>query len=457
MSKSKTEQPLTPNDSNNLFETLSPDVAGTIISHSSVSDILNLMSSSITTHNLFKPGLIKLKIMQLAQKARDCVILGDPDGLTLIVKRKAEALFEKGQATDLRSRIYPDISAYQLILFYCDKDMKDKIKQFIPRHLDEQRKAQEKEMGKGGNDLIKLDRDPLLLAEKDFKGITAFETTYTLSNGTQQAVTFPLMENEDGMICYQDTKNVIHFYYANQKTKELKALNESITSEDDKADFDKFKTSFNDMENNSGRRSSHEEHQLIAKILGCTLQRQGIEYEHHGKRHLDSVSPFNLINAYRTCIRLYDEALRNNLRNDLWDKLYASWCTVGKCQGEEMWILQRICEEKPFYPLPTNFNDFKRGVAFYNFLSSKDEFAVADCGKLVSGLGLDFGLYKGEAFRPPGKCGHRFAYACASPGDGVSLGLVAVLRLVKDAKANIIELEQEQSSDLEESSNCWPQ
>ncbi len=49
-------QALTPND--NIFGTLSPDVAGAIVSHSSVRDILNLMYSSITTHNLFKPSLI---------------------------------------------------------------------------------------------------------------------------------------------------------------------------------------------------------------------------------------------------------------------------------------------------------------------------------------------------------------------------------------------------------------
>ena len=199
-------QALTPND--NIFGTLSSDVAGAIVSHLSVSDILNLMCSSITTYNLFKPSLIKFKITQLARKARDCVILGDLEGLTRIAKQKPEALFEKGQVTDLRSRIYPEILAYQLILFYCDKDMKDKIEQlFIPKHLDERRKAQAKEMGKGGNDLIKLDRDPLTIAEKDFKGITEFETTYTLVDRRQHTVTFPLMENEDALICYQDTKN----------------------------------------------------------------------------------------------------------------------------------------------------------------------------------------------------------------------------------------------------------
>ena len=445
MSKSKA---LIPKDPNNIFGTLIPDVAGAIVSHSSVSDILNLMYSSITTHNLFKPSLIKL----IAAKARDCVILGDPDGLTLLVKQKAEALFEKGQATDLRNRIYPNISAYQLILFYCDKDMKDKIKPFIPKHLDVLRKAQEKEMGKGGNDLIKLDRDPLTVAEKDFKGITEFETTYTLYNGTQQTVTFPLMENEDCIIFYQDIKKVIHFYYANQKTKELKKLNACITSEDDKADFDTFKASFNDMENNSGRRSSHEEQQLIGKLLGCTLQRQGIEYEHQGKRYRDSVSPFNLINAYRTCIRLYEEAERNSLK----EKADDYWCTgVGKCQGEEMWILQRICEDKPFYPFYTNFNDFKRGVAFHNFMSDEDELALTN-GKLVIGLGSDFALYKGGGPRVAvgdSKWRRGAAGWCDNGPVRTSADLVAVLQLVKNAKANIIELEQEQSPVLEENSS----
>ena len=199
------------------------------------------------------------------------------------------------------------------------------------------------------------------------------------------------------------------------------------------------------MENNSGRRSSHEEHQLIAKLLGCTLQRQGIECEHHEKRYRDSVSPFNLINTYRACIRLQDEE-RNNLRNDR-GKADAYWRTVvGKCQGEEIWILQRICEGKPFYPFHTNFNDFTRGVAFYNFLSGKNESALLH-GKLVPGLGLDFGLCKTDY--DAGPC----AWAVGHVPAGAAFDLIAVLRLVKDAKANIIELEHEQSPDLDERSS----
>ena len=89
--------------------------------------------------------------------------------------------------------------------------MKDQIVPFIPKHLDALRQAQEEAMGIGGNDLIKLDRDPSEVAGEDFKGITEFKTTYTLFDGTQHTVTFPLMENPEGIVCYQDAKKVTPF------------------------------------------------------------------------------------------------------------------------------------------------------------------------------------------------------------------------------------------------------
>ncbi len=115
-----------------------------------------------------------------------------------------------------------------------------------------------------------------------------------------------------------------------------------------------------------------------------------------------------------------------------------------------MWILQRICEGKQFYPLPANFNDFKRGVAFFNFNSKKGEFAVTD-GKLISGLGSDFGLYKGGSITAHWPPLPSPGLGCFLPLANVVIDLVTVLRLVKDAKANIIEIEREQSPDVEES------
>ncbi len=98
--------------------------------------------------------------------------------------------------------------------------MKDQIVPFIPEGFNEIRQTQEKEMGVGGNDFIKLDRAPLEVAGEDFKGISEFKTTYTLLLNTQQTVTFPLMENPDGIVCHQDAKKALHFYYANRETKD---------------------------------------------------------------------------------------------------------------------------------------------------------------------------------------------------------------------------------------------
>lgn len=101
-------------------------------------------------------------------------------------------------------------------------------------------------------------------------------------------------------------------------------------------------------------------------------------------------------------------------------------------QGEEMWLLQRICEkDRPFHPLPSDFKDFKRGFSFTYFISGivKNAFAA---GKLVGGLGADFALYKephgGYSTTPLERCGHY---------DRPSVQLVAICRFVEDAKANI--------------------
>lgn len=434
MSRSKEEKALIPKYSSNIFGHLDHDVAGAIANHLPVKELLNLMFASIMTYNLFRPKLNML----LAFRARVCVVQGDADNLALIAKHKPAVLFDKGQVTDPRGRIFSHVSAYQLLIFLCDKNMKDKIKRLIPANLTTIRQAQEAEVDKGGVDLIKLDFDPLLMKEQNFKSITEFKTAYTLFDGTQQEVNFSLLENPDGIIYYQDDKNVVHFYYANQTTKEIKKLNVCLNSEEDAKAWDAFKASFKDMENNAGRRSSDAEHQLIEKTLKCSLQRKGIQYEHNGIRYRDSRSTFRLINAYRIYIRLCDEAEQNDQR----DKAHTYWREgVGKAQGEEMWLLQRICEKgRPFHPFPVNFNDFKREATFYNFHSGKEEFVFVD-GKLVVGLGSDFALYKAWRAR---------ARAVQAAGAAM-VDLIAAWRFIEDAKANIIELEQVPEPNLQAS------
>lgn len=416
MSRSKAEKVLEPKDTSSVFSLLTEDVVGVIASHLSVTDELNVMRSSITTHNLFKPNLNAIK-------ARNCVVQGDLDTLKLIAQRNLSALFQKGHTTDPRERTFYNASAYQLIQILCDVDMKNYTTPLITDEYKTIRQLQFDEMGSGGADLIKLDRDPLVVAYECFKGLTEFKQTFTLSDGTVKELTFPLLENVDGIIFYQDANKEVHFYYVNRETKEINPLEPCFTSEEDKTLFAAFKASFESMENNSGRRSSDAEHQLIKKLMQIQLHRQGIHYEHQGIRYRDSCTAFNLIHAYRKSIRLYDEAEQNNQ----YEKAHTYWCEgVGKAQGEEMWLLQRICEEnRPFHPLPEHFKEFKRAVTFYDWMADKKESGFA-VGKLVVGLGSDSALYKGWCDNP--------VWASFSSAYVSMMDLIAVCQLVEDAK-----------------------
>ena len=74
--KRKIDLSLTPN----VFGTLNEDVVRVITSHSSVNNILNLMSVCKTTYKLFKPNLA----LVLAPKAQTCVVQGNPEGLAYV-------------------------------------------------------------------------------------------------------------------------------------------------------------------------------------------------------------------------------------------------------------------------------------------------------------------------------------------------------------------------------------
>ncbi len=425
MSRNKEDQSLNPD----AFGVLNKDVACVIIDHSSVRDILNLIRVSKTTYTLFRPSLT----LTLAHKAQVCAVQGNPDGLVLIAKQKPEALFEKlFRTTDLYGRIFYSISAYQLIIFLCDEDMKEKVEPFIPEWLNPIRQAQYAEIvsGGGGADLIKLDFDPLE-GNQDFNKILSFKTTYTLSDGTCKEVTSPLLENQDGVICYNN-----QFYYANRKTKSIALLEFCASLEKDTQAFEAFKTSFDAMENNSGRRSSNAEHQLITTTLKCTLHRKGIEYEENGISYCDTRTSFQLINEYRKFIRLYNEAEHQDALQH--------WCScVRKAQVKEIWLLQRICEkDRPFYPLPANFDKFKRGVLVFDHGRSFENPVFVNSKLVVDSLGSD-----GAIFKFKGKFAGRGypGYDATGGADAVMADLVAVCQLVESAKENVIDKHEENS------------
>ena len=145
---------------------------------------------------------------------------------------------------------------------------------------------------------------------------------------------------------------------------------------------------------------------------------------------------------HRTCIRFYEEAGDNGQ----WEKVNDYYCeVVGETQGEEMWLLQRICEEgRPFLPLPANFDNFKRGVRYNSAINSQED--LLQDGKLADELGLSFAIEKG-----------RGDFAC-SHGEGhkpiLKSDLMAICWLVESAKANVIECEQEQDLQSQSSYNA---
>ncbi|MFT4059711.1 MAG: hypothetical protein QM652_09200 [Legionella sp.] len=440
MSQSKEEQQLTPKDFNNDFN-LNDVVIEAISSHLSVEDELSLMYSSITTHNLFKPHLLSIK-------ARECVVLGNVSTLEYIAKKDPLALFQKGEVTDADECTFYNVSAYQLIQFLCDADMKKQLLSWIPDAFLSAIQKQTTELGCGGADLIKLDRDPLVMASQEFTGFTQFKQTFTLFDHTPHELSFPLLENPDGIAYYADSNDVVTFYYIKKATEQVVPIEPSFSSEEDKASFETFKDSFKVMENNSSRRSSNAEHQLIERIFEYPLHRQGILYKQNDIYTRDSRTAFSLINAYRTSIRLYNEATQTaHWDRDKWDKADIYWREgVGNAQRKLMWLLQRIYEKnRPFYPIPTQFNDFNRDFRFGNFNGAKEESAVVS-GKIIGALGVKFGLYKAWEQAP---AEHVLSLLGRLAAGAALVDLVAVFRLIDDAKANIMELSHESKPDVQ--------
>lgn len=422
MAKSKSDSSLVSSKDNRL-QHLHLDITGVIGNQLSIKDHLNLMLTSKSIGKLFQPNFLT----HLGKNARICALFGDKADLSLIAQHRPEALFNKGQATDNGGRIFYNVSAYQLILFLCDKNLKDAINPLIPQTLSKIREVQEKEMGVGGCDLIKLDNDPNLIAGEDFTGITEFEITFDLFDQTQHSVIFPLLENPDGIVYYQDKKQGVHFYYVNRQENKIVELNARLESNEDKEAFNEFKKSFEEMENNSGRRSSNNEHELIAKILNCSLQREGIRYEDNGIGYQDSCNSFNeLTNAYRECMRLGADGVDAS----------ASWDKIGKIQKKVIWLAQCYCAKNlPFYPAPYQLNDFERKTYFFNQILMDFESFLDEKTQLGSG----FAFYKGFSWYD------MVAYDVPPP-EYCASDLIAVIRIIDDAKANIMQMNEDNDS-----------
>lgn len=431
MQGNKVETQITSSPTCNFFQQAPPDITGLIAGHLPINTFLHFMRVNRWSQAFFKPRL-------LPQKARACVVQGDLPTLKIIAQKDPEALLQKGVITDPRGRIFYDVSAYQLIHFLCDVNMKEDILPLIPKSLKARIDDQVQSLGCGGADLIRLNRSPVLLDNNLFKGMTQVKQTLTIHDGTQQDVAFTLLENVEGIIYYQDNNKEVHYYYANQNTQTITPLEPTLQSEKERSLMATLNASFDAMEMNSSRRSSNAEHQWINRLFRIQLHRDGIHYEHHGVHYQDSRSSFNIINAYRTSIRLYSEAAQNHH----WEKAHTHWReVVGKAQGVEMWVLQRLCEKDQEFAPPPDRHRFIREVTFYNKQMTRFE-PVLIAGKLVAGLGTDFTLCKGALLHASAQ--YLRDVARYSPRPAASTDLVAICRLVEESKTHIIAQQEKQ-------------
>ncbi|MDR3443427.1 MAG: hypothetical protein P4L65_10495 [Legionella sp.] len=527
MSKGTLGQDSSPSDSNSSTtgadytrRGLHADTARETAKHLPLNQIAKLARTSRSNYQLFQPILNEAKAVHPLLTA---VVLGNTDELARMVAANPGLFFKKGQVTDPDGTTFYDVSPDLLIFFLADNDMRDKIEPLIPAAYKAIRRQQHAEIANGGADLVKMDKDPTSVP---FEEVTRFITSFNLNPPNPATeVAFPLLENEDGIIFYNN-----QFYYANKKTETVVPI---ILSQEEQEALEKLKTSFIDMEMNSSRRSSNDEHVLIASRMHRELKRRGIHYERnaHGAdlvkmdtdpksisfsevtrslenpdgilfynnqfyyanketetvelikpklgsepkqaaldraaleafkaslasmeqntrrsnnaehkliartmnhelirptiRYCDSHVDFNrLLNAYRKCIRLYQE--------QKWAEGDNTWRReVGGAQRNVIWLLQRYCEEnRPFYPLPDfKASPFQRGFNVYNFVSGRNETVLGD--GLLAGFGSDFGIYKGGRGGAAGVGGGGRVGWGLRPRD-----LVAVSRLVESARTNVVE------------------
>jgi hypothetical protein len=369
------------------------------------------------------------------------VLTGNLESLIAAVRTNPALLFIKSDnITDPAGQVFYNVSPYHMMLFLCDDDMLNQVMRAVsplPETLIEQIKRIHAELQQGGADLVKFDRDPRLL---NFEDILRFRTSYTLYNGTIIAVTFPLLENPDGVLYYKDELNQEHWFYANQATRTIEPIELAprFTLAQQEA-YTKLVTQMNAMAPMSARRSSNDEHQFIANhmcylenaktMTSVQLVRFGMTYIQDGIRYRDTRYDFNrYTNAYRKCIGLYAQQ-RWNEGDRVWQR------ELGHVQKEVMWLLQRYCEEDcPFYPLSIHYKSepFRRGFKFKNWVGRggrMDDIYNANTGDFCEGFGANFGLYKLAQLWGAGS-----RWLDAAPD------LVAVTRLVEYAKTNVGEL-----------------
>lgn len=175
--------------------------------------------------------------------------------------------------------------------------------------------------------------------------------------GETLTATKQLLKNPDGIICWQDSDNGLHWYYANPRTQSLDPITMRLEFRLENAtQLEAFVKSMVKMEPWTARRSSDQEHELFSALFinaltnePITVVRQGIHYQQDGIAYTDTHYDFNrLENAYLKFIELYNHNPSDC--HEFWQAV------LSRVQKEVMWVVQTYCDRNyMFYPTPDNF------------------------------------------------------------------------------------------------------
>jgi hypothetical protein len=205
-------------------------------------------------HGIFKPELKKAKF----QKLLEYVVRGEQDKAEAILRTEPGLLIERGDVTDYSDRTFHNVSPWECMLWAMDtRYMGQMMLACIPPGeagdvIRRQLVAQYDAMQGGGSDLVRLGRAvspidmPFDELEKHFG-------------------------NEDAVIFWRS-----QLYYAKKGSPPAVLI--APTQRDA---FERLKTSFHNIHINKARKSTPEEHDLIAATTHHTLAlgRKGIRYE----------------------------------------------------------------------------------------------------------------------------------------------------------------------------------
>lgn len=371
------------------------------------------------------------------------VLEGSPKRLKIFIRRHLALLFEQLDVVDRAGQCFYKISPYQLMIFLADDRMLKDIMSMeclrdLPEALEATRQSQVRELDAGGGaDIVKLDFDP---TSRPFEAVLSMRQRFCPwgERTRRPLITFPLLENDDGILCYHNVStDEVTWYYANKKTKEIIEL---VQSDAPSPDLDKFTVSCKVMEAESARRSSIEEHEIInAQLLKDfhfkLREQQGVEYtDVSGVRYRDTGFSFHgYFNKARECFRHYQA--------ENYDEGDRAWLELGGKQKEVIWLLQL-----PYQPDLT-LGRFSRDLPAYDNYrcprDNNDRLVFSSQGGFIAGLGSQFTI----SYPFPGS---QEIFA----GIGAICNLLPLFLLIEDAKSKVKRLLQKPEVSHVKATSC---